>query len=317
MLKGDGSYQTSNFPAVGKLNITERPGMYKGMVMRVYPIDDNGNPSKGVGNQEVVYDLIVLGGARAGEQVTNARDICFLGGVSNYSERTWRACSNPNFQRESGTDIGKQDGDVVIFTFLNDNPLYPMILGGATHYQNNGLTGATSMELPRLLFEYNGINILIDNQGQLFVTHKGGVADTSRGGFTPNKAFESVIQMSEQQVIIKDNVGNIITVDAASKSIIISAPSAFNVSSDTMALLAKSSYSLTTKVVTIQATTSIDIKTPTTTLESDQVTVEGQSGGDAQVSLNGSTFKVVSTNSYDPFLAGPHIDGYTKVTTKG
>lgn len=317
MLKDDGGYQTSNFPAVGMLNNTQRPGLYKGMITRVYPIDDNGNPSRGVGNQEVVYDLIILGGSRAGEQITNVRDICSLGGITGFSERIWRACTNPNFKREGGNDISKQDGDVVIFMFLGENPLYPMIVGGATHYQNNGATGATSDEMPRLLWEYNGINVLIDNEGQLFVTHKGGSAVPEKGAFTPKSGFEAIVKLIENQVIIEDNSGNIITIDAAQKTISITAPTEIKMTANAMTLLANNSYSLITKTATINATTSLTVTTPTANVDADALNVAGQNGGDSQVSLNGSSFKVVSTNSYDPFLMGPHIDGYNKVTTKG
>jgi hypothetical protein len=321
------------------MSVEQEDCLYKGMVVRVYPVDDNGNLSKGAGNQELLYDLIILGGPRAGHKVNGARDLCFLGGINNYSERVWRAATNPNFKRDGGLDLSQQDGDVVFFCFLGGNPFYPIILGAATHYQNNGKTGATSNQMPRLLFEYNGLHVLIDNQGQLWITRKAGTASTKTAAFTPGTTEECNVQLINNTVIIKDKSGNNITIDAVTKSIFITAPEEFKVSCTNMNLLASNSYTLSTKTATVNASTSHTLNTPVSTVNASTsetlntatstVNASGThnintpttniniGGSEGTINVNGSSYSVVTSNSYDPFLMAKHIDSYNKFKTKG
>lgn len=310
--RDDGSYESAN--TVGYLGYSSNSdsAIYRCLVIAVYAADNLKNISRGAANIEVTYDVIVLGGKRYGHVLTNVRDAKMYGGQYTYSEKIWKANTKPVSKFTSTTD---QDGDIVYVGFLDNDPNFPIILGGAPHPLNG--IAANFSDMPRQLFQYNGINVLIDNKGQLYVTRLGGTLDSNSASFTPGSTPQSNIELLNNQVIIKDVAGSIITIDAPSKSIIISTPQEFKVTANVMTMIANNSYSLTTKTVSIVATTSVTIKTPDTELKSDVVNVQGQNGGDSQVSLNGSSFKVVSTNSYDPFLMGPHIDGYTKVTTKG
>lgn len=255
MYRDDGSIESSNLPARDNLHAERDFSVHKAMITKIFFVDDKENISKGAVNEEVIYEAVIIGGPRSGQLLTNIRDYTNLGDESNYSEKIWRACTNPNFAREGGQDLAKQDGSVVAVQFLAGNLSYPIIVGGAMAYKINKKTGTKKADAPRLLWEYNGINVLINNKGELFVTRKGGSSQTDKGAFTPGTESESKVQLLDKKVIIEDKEGNKIEIDASSKKISITAPEQFEVSSKVMKLMAENSFSLESQTINISGQT--------------------------------------------------------------
>lgn len=258
MLRDDGSYQSSNLPTRGDRHVPKDSNTYKGIVTRVYYVDDKQNLSKGASNQEVMYDVTILGGFKHGQKITNVRDASFLAGKDNYSEKTWRATENTNLSRKNGKPISEQDGDLVYVTFLGGNTGFPIIISGAgTQFQNKGKVGAKKADGPRLLFEYNGLKVLINNKGELMVTRKGGKAISEKGSFEPGTDEEASFQIIDKKVIIKDKSDNEITIDAAAKKISIAAPNQIELSTKVMKIMADNAYTLESQTIKISGTTVI------------------------------------------------------------
>lgn len=257
MLRDDGSYQSSNLPVKSNRHVSSDPFIYKGIVTRVYYVDDDKNVSKGASNQEVMYDVVIIGGNKHGQIISNVRDISCLGGKNNYSEQIWQAAENPNLSRTDGKTLAESDGDVVFIEFLGGSPGYPFILGGGVQFQNKGKTGTKKSDGPRLLFEYNGINVLINNKGELLVTRKGGKATAEKGKFEPGTDEEANFQILDKKVIIKDKNGNQITIDSAAKKITIAAPEVMEIDTKQMKILADNAFSLESQTIHISGDTVI------------------------------------------------------------
>jgi hypothetical protein len=232
------------------------------MVTKALFVDDKENISKDAADStpEVTYEAIIIGGPRSGQVLTNVRDCSFLGGETNYSEKTWKPSSTPNFARKGGKPLSQQDGDCVYIQFQGGNLSYPIIIGGAPQYKNKTKTGTKKADAPRLLFEYNGVNVLIDNKGQLLVTRKGGTAKD--GGFTPGTSFETKVHFLEKSVVLEDKNGNKITIDSESKKISVVAPEQFELTSKVIKLMADNSFTLETQTVNISAGSVVNIDAP-------------------------------------------------------
>lgn len=258
MRRNDGSFESANTPAAWRQTEDIDDSLFKAMITRVYYVDEQNNISKGARNAEVSYEAIIVGGSREGQIVTNVRDISSLGGEYNASERIWRATSKKSFVKGSGTPLEEQDGDLVYIQFLNGNDNFAVILGGAKHFKNT-TTGAKKAEGPRVLWEYNGIRVLINNKGELTVTQYGGKVDTDKETFVPEKEEAASIQMLDKKVIIKDKSENIITIDATSKKITIAAPEAFEVTTKMMKVMADNAFTLETSTVNITASGTVNI----------------------------------------------------------
>lgn len=254
MRRNDGSFESANTPAGWRQYGDQDPGLFKAMITRVYYTDEQNNISKGSRNSEVVYEAIIIGGPREGQILTNVRDAASLGGEYDANERIWRATSKKSFVKGSGTPLEEQDGDMVYIAFLNGNQNFPVILGASRHFKNK-TTGAKKADGPRVLWEYNGIRVLINNKGELLVTRYGGKIDSDKGAFVPETEESSNIQMLDGKIIIKDKDENTITIDSAAKKITIAAPEVFEVTTKMMKLMADNAFTLESQTINISGTT--------------------------------------------------------------
>lgn len=172
----DGSNQSSNMPSYNAQGISREDfGMYRCMVIEVLYVDDDKNISKNSSNPEVLYQCVILGGSSAGNTISFCRLAQYLGGNSNYSERTLKATTKDI----SKVKLQDHDGDIVYVLFNQGHDAYPVIIS-----LGQGLAtkiGAKKADAPRFVESYNSFQTLINNKGERSTTMKGGT--TSNGIF--------------------------------------------------------------------------------------------------------------------------------------
>lgn len=235
----NGSIQSSNVPSYDREGVKRDDyGLYRCMVVDVLYVDDDKNISKNAKNPEVLYEVVILGGAASGQKLSYCRLASYLGGNLNVDERTLTKSSKDI----SKTKLSELDGDVVFVQFTQGHDAYPQIIGMAKGISNK--IGAKKADGPRWLQEYNGVNRLIDNKGNLTVTLKGG---TLTNGFFKNgdtsvitdllsvtdekftRTFKSGLTVTEDgkndQVIIKTKGGVTATVNGKNNNVSLKAGS--------------------------------------------------------------------------------------------
>ena len=215
----DGSIKSANTPSFDTMekNIDLDYGIYRCMVMATYFVYAPGNPT--YENQQVVYDVMVLGGPKEGQIFKNAKSVNVLGGEYNYSEHVWR----PNdVTITSGIQLSDLTGDIVHVGFLQGNSRYPIILGGGVQPNDADFTGATTDDGYRSIKQYNGIFTEIDKSGNYTLRRKGGTVNSATGVFEPDESGDlASIQLRDQQIITKvgDNISSVI--DGAAQTVTI------------------------------------------------------------------------------------------------
>ncbi len=183
MKRFDGSIISSNTPSFNKPGILKEDfGIYRCMITKVLYADDSTNISKNSQNPEVLYEAVILGGFNSGQVISNCRLAAYLGGDQNYSDVTLRASS----KQVSKTKLSDHDGDLVYVQFNQGHSAYPIIIGFPKGIHDNK-SGTKKTDGPRRIEEYNGLNQLINNNGELITTQKGGTL--SNGVFTPGTSF--------------------------------------------------------------------------------------------------------------------------------
>lgn len=208
-LRKDYSVRSANVPvkaALSQYRANRDLNMYRGMIYRVYYTDDPENTTSGSQNPQVVYDVILTSGPLEGQILTNVKTASSLGGQFNFEEIVFRKASRP-FSGQLRVPLNQQDGDVVYIQFVCGNLSSPVIVGAGAHPLDVTNTGATSEDGPRRVVEYNGVNTLIDKNGNWILTRKGGAYDDVADYFTPNArdTIEAQIQLLHNQ--INRNVG--------------------------------------------------------------------------------------------------------------
>ncbi len=176
----NGSIQSSNTPVYNNEGMSRSDyGMYRCMVIDVLYVDDSKNISKNSVNPEVLYEVVILGGAATGQTLSFCRLASWLGGNNNYAERTLTKTSK-DISKAKLTD---HDGDIVYVQFNQGHDAYPTIIALGKGLGNK--IGASKADGPRSISQYNGLKNEIDNKGQWHQTMFSGEA--SNGKFTPGK----------------------------------------------------------------------------------------------------------------------------------
>jgi hypothetical protein len=199
------------------------------MITRVVYVDDPANISKNGQNPRVMYDVVVLGGFKSGQIISNCRLSDDLSGNDSYSERILRAS-----QKEvSQTRLSDSDGDIVFVQFIQGHTGFPVIIGCDNGIKTTGLIGAKKSQGPRSLRQYNGVKREINKDGELIETVYGGTANADKGSFKPastalvttkiskdekaTRTFKSGLKIEEDgkgdKLTITTTGGAIITVD--------------------------------------------------------------------------------------------------------
>ena len=200
-IRPDGSVQPTSVPTYD--NVVKRGdfAMYRGMVTRVIYKDDPNNITQNAENPEVLYDVIILGGQKAGQVVSNCRLSSDFGGNDNFQERTLPAAT----KKFNETPLEQQDGAVVIFHFTQGHSGYPVITSIDGGTKTSAFTGATKAEAPRLRQQYNGIFEEIDRNGDYTFIRKGGMINEETGHFQSEKeaanfTYERTIKGSVEEI---------------------------------------------------------------------------------------------------------------------
>lgn len=192
----NGSIQSGNTPVYNQGGYeTQDFGLYRCMVIGVLYADDPLNISMNSQNPEVLYECVILGGFQSGQTFSYCRLADWLGGDSNFSDRTL----TPSSKELSKARLSEHDGDVVYILFNQGSSEYPVIIGLGKGINNKN--AAKMEEGPRVLSEFNGLSLEINNQGEYSVTRKGGTLSTDTGRFTPGESFESKINLKKDEVI--------------------------------------------------------------------------------------------------------------------
>lgn len=193
----NGSVQSGNTPTYNQEGIPRDDyGMYRCMVIDILYVDDDQNISKNSKNPEVLYGVVILGGAPTGQTLSYCRLAAYLGGDNNYSEFNLKKSSKDI----SKVKLADHDGDIVYVQFNQGHDAYPVIIGMAKGINNK--VGAKKEEGPRFKQGYNGFDTTIDNKGERTESMSGG--KTTNGVFTSGNS--SVIQeqwFAESEKVIR------------------------------------------------------------------------------------------------------------------
>ena len=171
MFREDGSIKSAHTPVWSNRYQLRDYGLYRGVVRAtIFPEDENNNSS---GIEEVLYNVMVIGGDRDGQLFNNARLMRTLGGFSNYEEITLKHLegvtkADPTSLLAVGdlpiSDIQTFNGDVVYLQFLNGDLHMPVIVG--TGYHRKAEAEASADEAPRYRRKYNGVYTEITRDGE-------------------------------------------------------------------------------------------------------------------------------------------------------
>lgn len=219
--RDDGSFQSANTPTWVNVGLKEDYAMYRCMVTKIFFVDDSQNITKNAQNPEVIYQVVILGGAKSGQLLTNVRLSSDLGGDSTFSERTLKA-STKSLDKVKLQD---HDGDIVYVQFTQAHQGYPVIvaMGKGIH---DAKSGTKKLDAPRSINSYNGVIEEINNQGELKITRSGGTLSTKDQTFAPSSSFESKISLLQNEVVtIETKSGPTVKIDGKNSSISIKAGS--------------------------------------------------------------------------------------------
>jgi len=209
MERYDESVISQNMPSSGNLGKKPDFNLYRAMVIKVKFFDAEENFTKDSTSPRVLYDLLILGGWKSGQIISNARRMVGVSGLNNFEENVLKATSQPI----TGTRLQDHDGDIVFFQFLNGHKAYPIIIG-----LDQGLTvqGKPSIDASvgsSQLSEFLGVQEYIDAQGQYCLLRKGGKLDSETGVFTPNSdetQFDGKVCLNDGNIEISDPKNSII-----------------------------------------------------------------------------------------------------------
>lgn len=215
-IREDGSVQPSSLPTHQNVGRNDDHALYRCMIIKVVYVDDPANISANSTNPRVLYDCVVIGGFASGQVISNCRLSSELGGDFNFYERTLRAAS----QNVSKTKLSDQDGDIVFVQFVQGHTGFPVIVA-----LDNGITteddlGATSSDGQIVHWQYNGVNVKIDKNGNLTLTRKGGSYDSSTQVFTPDPSGQKIkLRMEAQKIVLTLENGLSLVIDGSSDSL--------------------------------------------------------------------------------------------------
>lgn len=203
--------KSSNKIPSGQALSMSQPYLKVGRVISVYYPDDKGNLSK----QFVEYDVLAeefSGGNYNQVLHPRAKVISMSGSVADFSTYTLRKCAEPN-----NKDALITNGSIVVFLCVNGDTKQGVILGGFRSAQTEEKD--LKSDGHHLEWEFNGINCLIDKDGQLTLTFRGATEDD---GTSDNDNGGTYIQINKNgDVKVDDDNGQVITIDKNTKKITI------------------------------------------------------------------------------------------------
>lgn len=209
----NGSIQSSNTPTYNKTGISRDDyAVYRCMVVDTLYVDDDKNISKNAKNPEVLYECVILGGSAAGQTLSYCRLASYLGGDSNYSERTLAKSTKD----VSKVKLADHDGDVVYVEFIQGHDAYPVII--ALGKGINDKIAAKKADGPRFIEAYNGVETLISNKGEVTKTMMGG--ETQDGRFkSGTSAIIKEEWLKDEKIVRTYKTGMTVTEDGVNDKV--------------------------------------------------------------------------------------------------
>ncbi len=218
MQREDGSINSVNNPVWDNRYQKRDWGLYRGVIRNVIFIDDDNNSSGGQSTpNEVLYDVMIIGGDRDGQIFGNARLMRSLGGHSNFEEKTLKKVEGLTKLDPANTlalidfpiaEMSKWNGDTVYIQFLNGDSMMPVIVGHAFHQAAE--PEAAESDGPRYRWKYNGIYKAITKDGE-FTWSKDNGAYLPVSPNTSNPLYPFVSQFAalpSQEQAVKVTLGN-------------------------------------------------------------------------------------------------------------
>ena len=176
----DNSIESTNTPTFDSLRYPKDHGLYRCMVIDVKFTDHLKNLTSKDTNPRVLYDVIILGGFKSGQILTNCRVSKPMGSLTGYYERTLRKTTKVlNVDR-----LQEHDGEIVYVMFNQGDVYFPVIVGYDDAFQK--ILGLDTPEAlaPRKIESFNGVISEIDNKGTQTNKYSGGELDADKN-FVP------------------------------------------------------------------------------------------------------------------------------------
>lgn len=205
-----------------------------------------------------------------------------FGGVYNYEDYIYQGY-NINDKPDPVNFYEAKAGDAVIVSFLNGQGREGVILGGITHRARN--TELNANDGPQYKSEINGLETIINKDGEMIVTFKGVPTNVAILNAVPSKkipkpTYNTAIgtsyykfdkagsfmisdnsQSGGAQSLILDKPNGSITLSSGAASLKLNkSAQAISLSSKTLSISASEATSLTTKTFKVDAQTSASIK---------------------------------------------------------
>lgn len=334
----DGSPIPSGMPVQKQSNFEDnrnRFGVFKGQVIRtIYPEDpDNTN------RQRVEYVV------RVGNQnYSHAIDIRGHGGIYNYEEHIHKGVDASLVKKKDRTvEDQNLDGEFVLIMFLNGNSDLPIIIGAYQHNRNSAYKKRKRSDGVYSVNEFNGIEFEVDKDSNYTIKHVGrkslvdkvsnpkilnpaavntfirlygngdfeidiyGNGGTSDLRTKMTKASKKWELYAQENKVIFDSNGIYLEDKNSNEALMNSAGILIQDKNNNEVLMNSSGMKIEVKGnAIVNCTGNVDINAAS------KVTVDG-----SVTELQGSSERVVSTGSIDPFISTTHIEGYSLVKVGG
>lgn len=150
------------------------------MVIGVSYVEQS-NPTVNAPNARVLYEVVILGGTRSGQILTQVRAASELGGLDNFAETIFQ----PSSKDLTETPLQDHDGDIVFVSFIQGDQNYAVIIAADVGLNTTQRIGATSEDGIREIRQFNGFKIEVNKSGEYFLTRQGGT--NVEGVFKPSE----------------------------------------------------------------------------------------------------------------------------------
>lgn len=181
----DRSVESGNVPVVDDLRYPKDMSLYRCMVVESKFIDGDNNLTSGAVNPRVLYDVVVIGGFKSGQIISNCRLMKPMGSETSYYERTLKKTT---FKLQE-TPLEQHDGEIVFVQFVQGDKSFPLIVGFDNAFQRVEAMDTLRADAPRLVKSFNGNSLEINNKGEISFTRTGGEVNED-GVFVPTEVEE-------------------------------------------------------------------------------------------------------------------------------
>ena len=176
----DRSVESTALPTYDNIGAFTDPKLYRCMIIRKYSPEEKTSNQKAVLNKQVLYEVVILGGVKNGQLISNVRCSYTLGGKNNRSEMVLQPCTD---WEEVRSKPDKWDGDVAYVLFNQGDTSVPVIIAYDKNLQNaytfEDYVGTGSSE------QIQGVETNHSSEGEFSHIIKGGTKNPTTGEFDP------------------------------------------------------------------------------------------------------------------------------------